>query len=235
MKDTATWSRVGQRLGTQPGGQYRAPDGRVYYVKHAHSDSHARNEVLASRLYALAGVRAAQYEFVVHHDRLSVASPWIDGAQQDLYARMGDDDYMDEIRKGFAVDVWLANWDVAGLVFDNIVSERKGSKVVPVRVDPGGCLLYRAMGAPKGKEFNTSASEWETLRDFGKAPEAAHLFATMRKGARQESASRVSGLTPHELAETVLSVGFDADTSDSLIRILLLRRARIEDKAQREV
>jgi len=56
----------------------------------------------------------------------------------------------------------LANWDVVGLEYDNIgCADKKCSKAF--RVDVGGALLYRALGQPKGKLFNSIPTEHKTL------------------------------------------------------------------------
>jgi hypothetical protein len=141
---------------------------------------------------------------------------------------MHDAGYVAKTRQGFAVDAWLANWDVAGLEFDNIVSDYA---IDPVRVDQGGCLLYRAMGALKGKAFDTRASEWETLRDFVKAPQAAHLFADITTDELEQSAGKVWEVTPSAIAEAVMGVGFDQKKTDDLIFALNARRHAIIKKA----
>lgn len=215
------WTRVSPALGSQAGGVYEGLMGERYYVKVPKTEQHARNEVLASRLYALAGIKAARYDFAKGPDGvLHIASPWLEGAHADLGQRLSDADYLAQIRKGFAVDAWLANWDVAGLVFDNIVSVH-GS---PVRVDPGGCLLFRAMGSPKGAAFGPVAGELDTLRT---APEAGKLFGSMTQEEIKESAKSLESISLRLVAETVESVGYDQAMTDHLVYVLLKRWASV--------
>jgi hypothetical protein len=47
------------------------------------------------------------------------------------------------VTDAFAVDAWLANWDVAGLNYDNTVLVQGRA----VRIDVGGSLRYRASAA----------------------------------------------------------------------------------------
>lgn len=230
MKNTTAFRRITGPLGTQPGGVFETPKGQRYYVKQSKSDDHARNEVLASLLYTMAGVDVVQVELVEHNGRLGTSSPMIDGAKQDLYKRLQsrDSDYKAKIRRSFAVDAWLANWDVAGLVFDNIVSDANDN---PVRVDTGGCLLYRGMGEPKGAWFGNKADEWETMRDFVDAPQAAHLFAGITREDLLVSALKVVMVTSEQIRGAVRSVGF----GEPVASLLIARRVDIANRAQMEV
>jgi hypothetical protein len=110
MKNTNAWKRLSSPLGTQPGGVFESLSGQQYYVKRSLSDEHARNEVLASLLYTMAGVSVVQVELIEHNGRLGTASPMIDGASTDLLravSRPVDSVYLSKIKRGFAVDVWL--------------------------------------------------------------------------------------------------------------------------------
>jgi hypothetical protein len=200
-----------------------------YYVKVSKSDDHARNEVLASKLYALAGVPAVHAELVEHNGRLATASLWIEGTVQDLGSRLANADsgYLAQVRQGFIIDAWLANWDVAGLVYDNIVSTPEDT---PLRVDTGGCLFFRAMGYRKGSAFNDEASEFDTLRDFETAPQAAHLFARITNTEMIASALKLAMISDQQIAETVESVGFHVLTAAQLIMKLCARRTALLER-----
>jgi hypothetical protein len=212
-------------MGTQPGGVYEDTRGQYYYVKQSQSDEHARAETLASKLYALAGVACVHVELVEHNGRLATASPMIDDARAYLGHRLHDTAYLAKIRAGFAVDAWLANWDVAGLVFDNVVSDSNDN---PVRVDTGGCLQFRAMGSPKGAAFGPKAAEWDTLRTPSTAPQAWKLFATMSEAELLASALHVAMVTPEQISSAVEAVGLPRHIALTLIA----RREDIANRAQ---
>ena len=46
-----------EKCGTNPGGVYQDKNGRRFYVKSLESPAHARNEIMAAKLYQLAGRR----------------------------------------------------------------------------------------------------------------------------------------------------------------------------------
>jgi hypothetical protein len=217
---TSDWTRTGSQQGSNDGGTYLNPEGVAYYVKHSESSDHARNEVLASRLYALAGIRAAVVTLIETEQGLGVASLMIEGAAADLKSRKSDAEYLAQIQQGFAVDAWLANWDVAGLVYDNIVSDINGC---PVRIDAGGALLFRAMGAPKGGAFGHNVSEVSTLANGSNRTSAA-LLGSMTAEQVAQSIEIVAGLTDQQIRSAVESVGFGEQTSQTLVNTLLARR-----------
>lgn len=221
ITSVAGWQKVGPQAGSNPGGVYDNGTGQKFYVKKSKSDDHARNEVLAARLYAAAGVQHAALDLVEVDGagKLGTASPIIDGAQQDLTQKLYDEAYLDKVREGFAVDAWLANWDVVGLVYDNIVTAPDSGD--PVRIDPGGALIFRAQGAKKGSAFGDTVGELETLRTMGTA---AEVFGGMSDADVTASAARVAKVTPEEIDEIVDSVGFDDSTAMMLKNRLKARR-----------
>jgi hypothetical protein len=60
------------------------------------------------------------------------------------------------VRRDFAADAWLANYDSVGTGGDNLV--RNSGK--PVRVDLGGALDYRARGSGTASRSHRSCS-WD--------------------------------------------------------------------------
>ena len=80
-----------------------------------------------------------------------------------------------ELQKGFIVDALLANWDVIGLLEDNILLPADGSSAV--RIDNGGSLTFRAQGGPK--YFGKTVSEIDKMRNPSIAPRAAAIFGDL--------------------------------------------------------
>ena len=60
--DVSKWKKVGPQLGSNPGGTYEDENGKKWYVKESKSDDHAKNEVLAGKLYELAGSPVVDYK-----------------------------------------------------------------------------------------------------------------------------------------------------------------------------
>jgi len=80
-----------------------------------------------------------------------------------------------ELQKGFIVDALLANWDVIGLLEDNILLPADGSSAV--RIDNGGSLTFRAQGG--SKNFGKTVTEIVKMRDPSIAPRAAAIFGDL--------------------------------------------------------
>ncbi len=119
-----------------------------------------------------------------------------------------------KIRKGFAADALLGNWDVIGMDADNILIV----KGVPYRIDNGGSLRYRAQGSLKGAAWNEHPVELWTMRgerfSSGAAAQAKKVFGeigdkaelTIYDLARQIDAIDRKALLeslPEELRDTV--------------------------------
>lgn len=199
VESADAWQKVGKQAGSNPGGVFRDSLGQDWYVKLPKSADIAKNEVLAGKLYAAAGIRVPELKQVTVGGKLGVASRIIPGLRQARDALiMGE---VDGIHDGFIVDAWLANWDVVGLLYDNLVVDAEGQ---PVRVDVGGALLYRAQGEPKGKAFGGKVGELTSLID-GKNPNCATVFGGITTPEIEAGIARVAAMpdeTIHTLCDT---------------------------------
>jgi 8-oxo-dGTP pyrophosphatase MutT (NUDIX family) len=223
-----SFKKVGPQGGSNPGGIYEAPDGSRWYIKSQKSSEHAGNEALASSLYREAGIEAPEVFLGAHAPGLGdhqTATRIVDNPQSDLREKIkeGDKKYLDRIFEGFAMDAWMANWDVAGLNFDNIVS----SNGEPVRIDAGGALIFRAQGTPKGDAFGPVVTEWDTYQDPTSNRTVAQLYRTITQEQIQESARKLEKLTPSAIKKLVAQHGLDPSIATTLIerRADLLSRA----------
>ena len=220
--DLEGFKKTGPQQGSNPGGTYTNTDGVEVYIKTPKSDLHAQNEVLASALYRALDVPAAEiYLGSADDGKLKTYSPMIEGATSDLSTKLKDPEYLAKLQDGFAVDAWLANWDVAGLVFDNVVTDENGD---PVRVDPGGALLFRAQGAPKGKMFGNTVTELDTLRDPKMNPQSAAIFGSMTDDQQKASAAKLLEISNEDIGTLVHAVISDPETAADLVTTLEARR-----------
>jgi hypothetical protein len=230
--DISGWTKKpGTQMGSNAGGIYTDQHGNDWYVKLSQSDDHARSEVLADDLYKAAGVQTSNLKLAdVGGGKLGTASQMMPDTKKDLYSHLHDPAYMAKIQDGFAMDALLANWDVAGLGYDNIITDQHGN---PVRVDPGGALLFRAQGQPKGDQFGNKVGEWESLRGQGSHSnsQASALFGNMTDQQLAVSAKHVEALTPEKINAIVDSIGFDNKTSAELKDKLAARREDILSRA----
>ena len=222
------WKQVGPQLGSNKGGFYEDPDGNRYYVKEPKSDLHAENEMLASALYRALGINSAEIYIGSGPDKKKkTLSPDIKDSKQDFSEKLSDKDYLAKVQEGFAVDAWLANWDVAGLTFDNVMSDGEGN---PVRVDPGGALLFRAQGAPKGNYFGNEATELDTLRDKKMNPQSAKVFGSMTEEQQKASAEKLLNISHDDIDSLVDSIITDQAKGQELKDKLKARRQYILDR-----
>jgi hypothetical protein len=129
-----------------------------------------KEEILADSIYVAMGFKAPNGELVFNSDtnEYEKVASYIDDAKELGSDR--DKAINKEIQKGFLLDCLLANWDVVGSNFDNILVSDGGV----VRIDNGGALRFRAKGAPKPLTVNVS--EIDLLRDESKNPTSARIF-----------------------------------------------------------
>ncbi len=153
------------------GGIYKHKStGEKVLIKIPNTESEAKNEILAAKLYELAGVKIPMLELALFNGKTAIISKWLDG-----YSNLDENQIPINVAglyENFVVDAWLANWDVAGLDNDNIGFI--GNEAV--RIDLGGSLLYRGMGELKGKMFSKKVSETCSLLNFDRNYNAASVF-----------------------------------------------------------
>jgi len=166
--------------GSTPGAQMKDKNGVVWYVKDVKSSTHARNEVLAGRLYELAGVDVPELQLVKSGDKLFVGSKLVKLQGKASLATPG-------AAEGFAADAWLANWDVVGKNYDNLLIGPEGQAI---RIDVGGSLIFRAQGGLKAETFGPEAEEINSLRN--------------PKGPNSQSSSIFADLHPEDVKQVIL-------------------------------
>jgi ribosomal protein L35AE/L33A len=226
--DMEGWKKVGPQLGSNEGGFYEDAEGNRFYVKKPKSDLHAENEVLAAALYKLLGVDAAEIGIGSGDDGVKMTfSPDIIDSKQDLQQQLNNPEYLAKLQEGFAVDAWLGNWDVAGLGFDNVMSDGSGN---PVRVDPGGALLFRAMGKPKGSLFGNEVNELDTLRDPSMNPQSAAVFGSMTDEQQKESARKLLAISNDDIDTMVDGIVIDPEAGQEIKDKLKARRQFILER-----
>lgn len=162
--------------------------GKQFVKKTGNSPDHIREEFAADQAYRAAGVdvpRAVLYDTPAGPVKLA---EYIEGKSlSDFLAKASAaeaDEVVGKIRKGFAADATLANHDVVGLSFDNILVDAKGT---PWRIDNGGSLRFRAQGTPKSSAtWNSSVAELDTMRDATVNPQTAQIFAALDEAAIED-------------------------------------------------
>jgi hypothetical protein len=99
-------------------------------------------------------------------------------------------------------------------------------------LDPGGSLIYRAQGGPKGKAFGDEVGEWHSLRDAGVNPQNYKLFGEMSDKRLKRSAENVTRIPDKEIRRLVKLHGPGTETEkEALADRLIARKQDIGQKA----
>jgi len=223
--DGANLTQIGPQAGSNKGGLYQdTTTGIKYYLKQPADFDVAYNEILANKLYQKAGVDVPDVQIVTINGEEFLASRIIPNLEKSRKALesgkpkgIGDD---------FVFDAWLANWDVVGLDYDNMLV--KGGKVY--RIDNGGALIYRAQGGKK-TNFGDEVLELQTLRDASINPQAARVFKNVTDEQIAEGANRLAKITDKEIRDLVDSWGPGTPAEKAaLAKTLIARRDFIVKK-----
>lgn len=212
------WKQTGPQGGSNPGGRFRDASGVEWYCKFPADEAMARSEVLAAKLYGAAGMAAQDAKLITKGGKVGIASRWVTVAKAANPAALAK---TDGARSGFAVDAWLANWDVVGMGYDNL---QVGTDGKAVRVDAGGSLEYRAQGAKK--PFGAKVDEIDTMRDKKNNPQAASVFGGMTDADITASVAKVAALTEPQIRAVVEQFGPGTKAErKALAETLIARRA----------
>lgn len=223
----AQWKKVGAQTGSNPGGFYEDENGVRHYVKWPKTALHAESEALANALYQLAGISVPKTHTSRDATGATVMTSRIaDGRSLDFQNLTPAQ--LEEVKNGFLIDAWLANWD--SILDGNIVGNNKG-KVT--RIDSGGALLFRANGERKGDgttiPFDDKVSELDAMRDKNRAA-AADVFSKITDSQLKEQARNFAFIDPDEISAIVDRNISDGKESRNLQKTLLARRKAIIDK-----
>jgi hypothetical protein len=187
-------------------------------VKTLESAAHARNEILAAKLYQLAGAPTLTY--VSAKEPNQVATELVELEKKHIAEFNGDE--LKQARRWLGVHAWTANWDAAGFHGENqgVVAG------VVTTLDIGGALDFRAQGDPKGKAFDARVRELDTLRSDQDNPHAVKLFADISPAEINEAIAVVTQIPDAAIRRVVAENGGGEALADKMI-------ARKADMAKR--
>ena len=155
------------------------------------TQAHLKSEAAADAIYRAAGINVPTSGMP---DKKTKAAEFLEGQTLAKWKAGKSTKEVDamykEIRKGFVADALLANHDVGGASFDNIFVTTEG---IPVRIDNGGALSFRAQGGKKEgwDDPSGTVAELVSLRDSGKAPVVSQI---------------VKGITSTEINEQIADI-----------------------------
>jgi hypothetical protein len=182
-------------------------------VKTLESVAHARNEMLAAKLYQLAGAPTLSYVPTQSPDQ--IATEWV-ALDKRCVAHLSASERK-QAQQWLGVHAWTANWDAAGFDGDNqgVVNGQV------VTLDVGGALAFRAHGDPKGKAFGTRVDELDVLRSEEANPHAARLFADMGRDEISQAIMKVVQIPDEQIRKIIL----DHSGSQALAEKMIARKA----------
>lgn len=154
--------------------------GQQYVLKRGGSADHLREEFAADEAYRALGVNVPKAKLYETPGGPTKLAEFIDGESlADVIARGNKaelDRVLGKVRKDFAADALIGNWDVIGLDADNILVSRTGTVY---RIDNGGAFRFRAQGGGKGTGWNGYPTELFSMRDARVNRRAAEAFGTL--------------------------------------------------------
>lgn len=216
VDDIGAYKRVSGRLGSNPAGVYEK-NGEQFYIKHSHSNDHAHNEVLASKLYKLAGSPVIDQN-LIHTGAGKLGT--ISKMEKLTTFNPHNKSHLSAIQDHIATHAWTSNWDTVGLENDNQAHDTNGNMKT---VDVGGALRYRAQGGPKGEAFGDHPTEMKTFKDSRINPEAAHVFGNISPETERNSIQRIKAIPDESIRDTVKQYS-TPEHADTLTKTLIARK-----------
>lgn len=216
------FTKIGEQKGGNEGAQFVYKDGQKYYIKYL-DEEHATNELLANKLYNLAGVDVPELDLIRKDGKRTLASKWRENKEIKTYLQNGK---VAGVPEGFGADVWLANWDWAGASFDNIVLDAKTGAAF--RIDAGGSLKFRALGGVKGPAFNANVDELLTYFNESKNIQSATVLKNYTLEELLPSVEKIGKVKIADIKKLVNAFGLGTtEEKKALVDLLVARRDKM--------
>jgi hypothetical protein len=180
-------------------------DGQGYFVKYPNPQLQSVVEHLAYKIYKLFGIKVPESYLVVdeNNERLGIATKGVPGKLALSHKNLvGHKDMND----GFYVDAFLANWDVMGLNFDNIIVSNDAA----YRIDPGGSLTFRAQGGRKENRFSHEPGEVNTFKSPQMSPQASSVFSHMTDEDNKRAAKIFTNVSWNDIENQIDQVAVES-------------------------
>lgn len=197
--------KIERKLGGSTGAMLATdPNGKQWVIKHGASIQHLMSEYLHLELYRLFGIPVPRAsidqevkEGTTRYMRPVMITEYIDGKtlaelQDEADANpnsIASDRYeivLSRLRRDFAADVMLRNWDVLGMSLDNVVVDN--DTLTPYRIDVGGSGDYRAQGGRKDSpDFENPLRVLNGMLINPVSTSVANTLATVDRGQFFES------------------------------------------------
>lgn len=206
--------------GTQGGKWFEDADGTHHFGKHYGGESdRLASEHITNQLYRLFGASAPKTQLVSVDGKSYMMSEELKGKEAGSARALAKT----SIKDHFILDAWLANWDVVGLDFDNVLINGTQAH----RIDNGGALLWRAMGGRK--DFPAAVGELQTMRN--PSYPAGEVFGSLTNtDLRSQAVAFAAQYKTHkaDINKLVDAAKFSATTSAAIKTGLHARAAWLE-------
>lgn len=242
--DISDWT-PGKALGGSNGARlYTDPDGNKFVVKPVSgpnftpSQHTADMEALASVIYNSTGSKAPEIGFTTLNGKPAVVSTWTD------YTPLGhlSGEQLAAAKKklydNYAIDTWLANYDLIGLGQENVGVDADGNIVY---IDNGGAFDVKAQGDKK-QWWGDDAVDFDTWSSGMKPSQSSAWNATIpfyngiSNAEKIESAKKLQAITDQDIANMVAKIpSMSPDEKEKLVNTLAARRDSILKKASLQV
>ncbi len=230
------FDQIGPQGGSNVGALYQSKvDGQKFYIKAPDSEVQAKIEILSSKLYKMAGVRAAEVSPIklkgtigrTNVDgRLGVASKIEDITDIDAKGIAA----LDDVQDGFAADAWLANWDVIGNGGPQALNIKRLADGSAFRIDTGATMRFRAQGGIKAFPAD-KVNELETLRKTDVAQEI--VFGDIGDAKIVQGVARIVAINDDDIRRVVKETM--GDDADDLAEVLIGRKNFLAKKYKKEL
>lgn len=171
--------QTGGQGGSNPGGQFKGPDGKTYYMKFYKNPDQGRSEVLANLVtdqFGLTSPKATIKKIELNGQvKEAMATEWMGGltfiknVKHDITSLPPGE--QEQLAKHFLSSVLVGDRDVVGLVYDNLARTKDGNWIC---IDRGGSFKFRAQGGPK--EYGANPIEFEGLTNPSINAQSSSIF-----------------------------------------------------------
>jgi ADP-ribosyltransferase exoenzyme len=216
--------KEGMPLGSNGGRWYKSDDGKMFLIKPATSAAQAYNEVAAGAVYREAGAPFPHTSVGQSPSgKYYVISQRVDGLEQhtsDWWK--AHPETQAAAAKDFGVDALLSHWDVHGAGGDNTLVASDGT---PVRIESGGAMSFRAMGAYK-PEFSPT-NDWTEVNSLRTGEQGLRMFGNMTDAQAADSLEAAGKIDLDAVRERWTQIGVPPLMSETWIQTLEARQAQI--------
>ncbi|MFZ4632026.1 MAG: hypothetical protein ACOYL8_02340 [Patescibacteria group bacterium] len=229
----SSFAKISEQLGSNRGGWYEdSASKEKFYVKFYKNFDQARVEYIANAIYKKLGINTVESELKTVDNEEAIASSEISGAKSVYEDEVKQSE---EIRSGFVADAYLANWDVTGASYDNLV---KGEDGKMYRIDNGGSLTFRARGGQK--EYpSDQIPELKNMRDLN-FPSGRVFGDITEENMRQQAEKLINALSEEDIDKIIEQSGCSEEMAETLKtglkgrRQFLIKHFKIESKENKE-